>query len=199
MATAKTTFTRFRMQMTYNFVDVVGGVLHKIGEKARDIRDPWTFWIARTFKDAPWVFWIGSIPVCFQVSIFLSPYLNEYLPGTRKDRRTIAENRRVLECLQRGIDPYPFLRFRDYISTGGSWEGHKLYQDQVPRECNHEYRAMSRWREARRDQFMEVQEANEGRRVQQGKAPTETFPNASSRQPSMRHASGYMPSDVKAS
>lgn len=87
--------------------------------------------------EGPWVItvlvctWISVVPLVFY------PYIKTFV---WKDKRTLLEEERVRLCLQKGIDPYPYLTRKDYV-YGNNFPG-LAREEEYPLSDSWEHQAM---------------------------------------------------------
>lgn len=85
--------------------------------------------------------WVITVLVCTWLSIvplFFYPYIKTFV---WKDKRTLLEEERVRLCLQKGIDPYPYLIRKDYV-YGNNFPG-LAREEEYPLSDSWEHQAMT--------------------------------------------------------
>lgn len=88
-----------------SFCDGCNIVFNTVARPFRKVAD-------RINSEAPWVVGIGACTFVTIIPLIAYPYIKKYV---MPDERATAEAERVRLCLQKGIDPYPYMRHKDFV------------------------------------------------------------------------------------
>ncbi|KEG14260.1 hypothetical protein DQ04_00551120 [Trypanosoma grayi] len=105
----------------------------------------------RIAQESPWVvvMFVSSGIAVFPLILY--PVLKPYLMN---DTRWIKEEERVRLCLQKGIDPYPYMRHKDYVF--GNVVPATQSEEEAPLSASWEHRAMLDFQRAKEELRKEV-------------------------------------------
>ncbi|KPI87986.1 hypothetical protein ABL78_2922 [Leptomonas seymouri] len=118
-----------------NFCDGCNVVLNTVAHPFKKIA-------SRISAEAPWVVAVGASTVVTLIPLVSYPLIKKYvLP----DERGAAEAERVRLCLQKGIDPYPYMRHKDYVY--GNNAPVMAFKGQMPERTGWEYEALNNFHE----------------------------------------------------
>lgn len=130
-------FTRFQLRATTSAVKHMRYFVDGCSHVIRTVSSPFVKAGRRLSLEGPWLIallvctWISVVPLAFY------PYVKTFV---LKDRRTLLEEERVRLCLQKGIDPYPYLKKKDFV-YGNNFAG-LAREEEYPLVDAWEHRAM---------------------------------------------------------
>ncbi|KAG8347082.1 hypothetical protein TRVL_02100 [Trypanosoma vivax] len=101
----KMRFTTRSVDVMRRFCDHCNGVIASFAGPMRRVG-------RRIGQESPWVVVIFASSLITVFPLILYPRLKPYLAD---DTRYRKEEERVRLCLQKGIDPYPYMRHKDYV------------------------------------------------------------------------------------
>lgn len=142
-------YTRFKMNLTTRFVDHARSFCDGCNIVINAVATPFQRLKNRVMLETPWVIVVFAAVFAGGIPLVGYPYLK---PLLMTDRRRETEEERVRLCLQKGIDPYPYMRAKEFVYgnsvTSLSWEG------QTPDDCAPEYQVVDAF-EQRREKLAE--------------------------------------------
>lgn len=106
------TFQRFQLRATTVAVNNMRFFVDGCSRVLRTVSSPFRKFGRQLSLEGPWVIalftctWVSAIP------LLIYPYVKNFV---FKDKRTLMEEERVRLCLQKGIDPYPYIKNKDYV------------------------------------------------------------------------------------
>jgi hypothetical protein len=103
-------WTRYKMKFIKTGVDQVKKGIDQMNKVTGAVQRQAAAFFGLLELEAPWVFALGWSFFSIWVPLIIFPYIR---PLFVKDSRQEAEEERVRLCLQKGIDPYPYLTHRD--------------------------------------------------------------------------------------
>lgn len=130
-------FHRFQLRATTAAVNHMRYFVDGCTSVMRTVSSPFRKVGRQIALEGPWVItllvctWISIVPLVFY------PYVKTFV---LKDKRTLLEEERVRLCLQKGIDPYPYLQNKDYV-YGNNFPGLAREEEYPPTDA-WEHRAM---------------------------------------------------------
>lgn len=101
----KMRLTTLSVNHARSFCDGCNVVLHTVAYPFRRIGQ-------RISAEAPWVTALFACTFVTIIPLVLYPYIK---PWVFEDKRAKMEAERVRLCLQKGMDPYPYMRHKDYV------------------------------------------------------------------------------------
>lgn len=104
--------------------------------------------MGRVEAESPWVVVVIATTLISAVPILSYPLLKPYFA---KDERALLEEERVRLCLQKGIDPYPYLTTKDLEFGRVTPSQHQ--EDEVPKVLGNEQEAMAAF-DARKEELL---------------------------------------------
>lgn len=154
----------FKMRWTKHGVDNGRMGLDALNRILRSSNKQFTRIKEACAADAPWAN-VTIISVCCTfIPILGYPYAAQYITP---DPRRIAEEERVRLCLQKGIDPYPYLQHREH-QWGNGYPLLVTDEVQVPGSVGEHSRIMERYRVRQREDFRDFEKSEaEARTVEQ--------------------------------
>ncbi|ESL09658.1 hypothetical protein TRSC58_02619 [Trypanosoma rangeli SC58] len=144
-------FTRLKLRCTTYAVDVMRRFCNRCNTVLSTVGAPFASIGQRIGQESPWVV---IIFVSSGISVFpllLYPVLKPYLMN---DVRWQKEEERVRLCLQKGVDPYPYLRHKDYVF--GNVVPATQSGEEVPVEVAWEHQAVEEFQRAKEKLRKEV-------------------------------------------
>lgn len=130
-------FHRFQMKATRATVDHMRYFIDGCTRVYHTVATPFRKAGHQLSLEGPWVI---TLLVCTWISIvplFFYPFVKNFI---WKDKRTLMEEERVRLCLQKGIDPYPYLHHKDFV-YGNNFPG-LAREEEYPLSNAWEHRAM---------------------------------------------------------
>ena len=108
---AKQAWTKYKLKYTYGSIDKVRSGLDQFNRAVNAAQRPIRKVVDTLEDQAAWVF--GCLWTLFGMllPLYSYPYFVNYIAN---DPRAEAEEERVRLCVQKGIDPYPYLQHRDH-------------------------------------------------------------------------------------
>ncbi|RNF27241.1 uncharacterized protein Tco025E_00549 [Trypanosoma conorhini] len=144
-------FTRFKLRCTTYTVDVVRRFCDGCNAVLSAVGAPLASLGHRIGQESPWVVILFASSGISVFPLLLYPVLKPYLMN---DIRWQKEEERVRLCLQKGIDPYPYLRHKDYVF--GNVVPATQSEEEVPLEVSWEHQAMEEFQRAKEKLRKEV-------------------------------------------
>lgn len=135
-------FQRFQLRATTVAVNrvraVADGCNRVINTVSRPIRR-----VARQISlEGPWVIMLLTCTWISVVPLLMYPYVKTFI---LKDKRTLMEEERVRLCVQKGIDPYPYMQKKEFV-YGNNFSG-LAREEEYPLADSWEHRAMVKFYE----------------------------------------------------
>jgi len=130
-------FHRFQLRATAKVVNHMRQLADSCTRAMKTVSAPFRKVGKQISLEGPWVI---TLLVCTWVSViplFFYPYVKQFV---LKDKRTLLEEERVRLCLQKGIDPYPYMNNKDHV-YGNNFPG-LAREDEYPLTDSWEHRAM---------------------------------------------------------
>ncbi|RNF08582.1 hypothetical protein TraAM80_02691 [Trypanosoma rangeli] len=121
----------------HRFCDRCNTVLSAVGA-------PFALIGQRIGQESPWVVIIFASSRISVLPLLLYPVLKPYLMN---DIRWQKEGEHVRLCLQKGVDPYPYLHHKDYVF--GNVVPATQSEEEVPVEVAWEHRAVEEFQKAK--------------------------------------------------
>ncbi|EPY41848.1 hypothetical protein AGDE_02075 [Angomonas deanei] len=104
-------YQKAKMQLTSKTVRVARRAVDGTNLLIQGVIAPFSRISATIKREAPWVSGLLVIGALSTIPLVIYPYLKPYF----KDTRQLQEEERVRLCLQKGIDPYPYMRHKDHV------------------------------------------------------------------------------------
>nr|CCC89973.1 unnamed protein product [Trypanosoma congolense IL3000] len=144
-------WTRFKMRLTTRTVDVMRTFCDRCNNVIAGFVGPVSRLGKRIGQESPWVvvLFVSSGITVFPLIFY--PVLKPYLMD---DQRYKKEEERVRLCLQKGIDPYPYMRHKDYVF--GNVVPATQSEEEAPLTASWEHQAMLHFQKAKEELRKEV-------------------------------------------
>jgi hypothetical protein len=144
-------YQRMKMRATTAVVNHMRSFCDGCNVVLTTVTSPFRKIVSRINNESPWVVTIGACTFVTIIPLIGYPLIKKYV---MPDERAAAEAERVRLCLQKGIDPYPYMRHKDYVygnnapvmSRGGQW----------PERIGWEYEALSEFQRRKEELRKEV-------------------------------------------
>lgn len=165
----KKVWTKYKMNFQYESLEQMRKGLDIMNEYMQAMRSPITRSLASMEGEAPWMTLVVFHFLGMAIPVMCGFYLNPLLIPV--DPRRDAEEERVRLCLQKGLDPYPYLSHRDnYYDC--YYIGRITNDKQVPPDIEGDTLMMERKRQRRKEHrdraAMEEAEAKEAEQALAG-------------------------------
>lgn len=105
-------YQRMKMRATTAVVDHVRSFCDGCNVVLTAVGRPFRRVASRINSEAPWVVALGACTFITIIPLTTYPLIKKYV---MPDPRAAAEAERVRLCLQKGIDPYPYMRYKDHV------------------------------------------------------------------------------------
>ncbi|RNC46944.1 hypothetical protein TcCL_NonESM03205 [Trypanosoma cruzi] len=144
-------FTRFKLRCTTYTVDFMRRFCDRCNVVLSALSSPFAQIGQRIGQESPWVVIIFASSIISIFPLLFYPLLKPYLMN---DVRWQQEEERVRLCLQKGIDPYPYMRHKEYVF--GNTVPASQSEEEVPLEVSWEHRAVVEFQKAKEKLRKEV-------------------------------------------
>ncbi|KAH9577307.1 hypothetical protein LSM04_002248 [Trypanosoma melophagium] len=144
-------FTRFKLRCTTYTVNVLRRFCDNFNIAVASVADPLRRVGHRIGEESPWVVVLFASMGVSLLPLLLYPTLRPLLVA---DPRRDREEERVRLCLQKGIDPYPYMRHKDYVF--GNTAPATQSEEEVPLSAAWEHQAMLEFQRAKEKLRQEV-------------------------------------------
>ncbi|KPA82488.1 putative mitochondrial hypothetical protein [Leptomonas pyrrhocoris] len=131
-------YQRMKMRATTVVVDHMRSFCDGCNVVLNTVARPFRMVASRIQSEAPWVVAVGASTFITLVPLVSYPLIKKYV---MPDERGAAEAERVRLCLQKGIDPYPYMRYKDYVY--GNNAPVMATAEQMPKRAGWEYDALN--------------------------------------------------------
>lgn len=140
-----------KMRLTTRSVDIMRAFCDGCNRAMARMSDPVRRLGRRIGEESPWVvvLFVSSGITVFPLVFY--PLLKPYLMD---DPRYMKEEERVRLCLQKGIDPYPYMRHKDYVF--GNVAPATQTEEEVPLSASWEHQAVLNFQRAKEELRKEV-------------------------------------------
>lgn len=105
-------YQKMKMRATHTVVEYMRNFCDGVNVVLGSVMLPLQRVGRRLSAESPWVVLLGACTLSMVVPLLAYPYVK---PIIAKDTRALHEEERVRMCLQKGIDPYPYLRHKDFV------------------------------------------------------------------------------------
>ncbi|KAG5494110.1 hypothetical protein JKF63_01945 [Porcisia hertigi] len=133
-------YQRMKMRATTAAVDHMRSFCDGCNLVLRAVTHPFRRLSERVRAEAPWVTTVVASTLVTALPLIFYPYVKKYVLN---DERAAAEAERVRLCLQKGIDPYPYMRHKDFVY--GNSAPVLANQEQIPKRIGWEFNALENY------------------------------------------------------
>lgn len=144
-------YQRFKMRATTAVVDHMRSFCDGCNVVFLSITRPFSRIGQRIGAEAPWVVGIAACTFVTIIPLVFYPFIKKYV---MPDPRAEAEAERVRLCLQKGIDPYPYMRHKDFVY--GNNAPVLTFEGQRPERVAWEYDALAEFHKRKEELRKEV-------------------------------------------
>lgn len=144
-------YQRLKMRATTVVVDHVRSFCDGCNVVFHTVTGPFRRIGSRIGSEAPWVIGIGACTFVTIIPLVCYPMIKKYV---MTDPRAEAEAERVRLCLQKGMDPYPYMRHKDFVY--GNNAPVMAFNGQMPDRVGWEYDALTEFHRRKEELRKEV-------------------------------------------
>ncbi|CAJ1007972.1 hypothetical protein Q4I28_003285 [Leishmania naiffi] len=145
------TYQRMKMRATTVAVDHMRSFCDGCNLVLGAVTHPFKRLIGRVKAEAPWVNTAVACTFITILPLIFYPYIKKYVFN---DERAAAEAERVRLCLQKGIDPYPYMRHKDFVY--GNSAPVLANEEQIPKRIGWEFNALENYYKRKEELRQEV-------------------------------------------
>ncbi|KAG5493354.1 hypothetical protein GH5_02098 [Leishmania sp. Ghana 2012 LV757] len=145
------TYQRMKMRATTVAVDHMRSFCDGCNLILHAVTHPFKRLVGRVKDEAPWVNTLMACTLVTALPLIFYPYVKKYVLN---DERAAAEAERVRLCLQKGIDPYPYMRHKDFVYGNSA----PIFADkeQIPKRIGWEFSALENYYKRKEELRQEV-------------------------------------------
>ncbi|KAK7195897.1 hypothetical protein NESM_000522400 [Novymonas esmeraldas] len=148
------TYQRMKMRATTVVADNMRSFCDGCNLVLDAIAHPFRRVAKRVRSEAPWVNTVVASTLVTILPLITYPVIKKYV---LKDERAAAEAERVRLCLQKGIDPYPYMRHKDFVY--GNYAPVLSNEEQIPKRIGWEFAALETYH-ARKEELRQEVDGN---------------------------------------
>ncbi|GET92449.1 hypothetical protein, conserved [Leishmania tarentolae] len=145
------TYQRLKMRATTVAVDHMRSFCDGCNLVLSAVTHPFKRIVGRMKAEAPWVNTLVACTLVTALPLIFYPYVKKYV---LKDERAAAEAERVRLCLQKGIDPYPYMHHKEFVY--GNAAPILANENQIPKRIGWEFRALENYYRRKEELRQEV-------------------------------------------
>lgn len=134
------TYQRLKMRATTVAVDHMRSFCDGCHLVLSAVIHPFKRFVGRVKAEAPWVNTLVACTLVTAVPLIFYPYVKKYVLN---DERAAAEAERVRLCLQKGIDPYPYMHHKEFVY--GNSAPVLANETQIPQRIGWEFKALENY------------------------------------------------------
>ncbi|KAG5468429.1 hypothetical protein LSCM1_02409 [Leishmania martiniquensis] len=145
------TYQRMKMRATAVAVDHMRSFCDGCNLVLGAFTHPFKRVLGRVKAEAPWVNTLVASTLVTILPLMFYPCIKEYV---LHDERSAAEAERVRLCLQKGLDPYPYMRHKDFVY--GNAAPILASKEQIPTRVGWEFSALDAYCKRKEELRQEV-------------------------------------------